>query len=218
MLISHRYRFIFLRTEKTGSTSVFHALRELCGNSVASLAAGNPEPKDVERGKGGTLRRYCPSVFGLWYHASARQVRAHLGEERFASYFKFSIERNPWDRQVSLYAHRHKKRGIRDLSNFDRNMRSPLWRAMHHSQLSNWDIYSIGEVPCIDYMIKYEALNEGFDEVLRRIGAEGKVALAHRNSSERRDGGDYRAPYSDETKALVAKWHAREIEAFGYTF
>jgi hypothetical protein len=67
-------------------------------------------------------------------------------------------------------------------------------------------------------MIKYEQLSEGFDEVLRRVGAAGKVQLAHRNSSDRKDGGDYRALYSPETQALVAKWHAREIEAFGYKF
>lgn len=218
MLISHRYRFIFLRTEKTGSTSVLHALRELCGISVAALAAGQPERDDVVRGHRGTLRRYFPSVFGLWFHANASQVRTVLGEEKFKDYFKFSIERNPWDRQISLYSHRHKKRGVKDLSNFDRDMRSPLWRAMHHSRLDNWGIYSIDGKPCFDYMIKYEQLSEGFDEVLRRVGAAGKVQLAHRNSSDRKDGGDYRALYSPETRALVAKWHAREIEAFGYTF
>lgn len=218
MLISHRYRFIFFRTEKTGSTSVSQALRELCGNTVQSLNAGNPEPTDAMCGKGGTLRRYWPTMFGLWYHASARQVKAVLGEERFASYFKFSIERNPWDRQLSLYSHRKKKHGSRDLTNFDRDIRSPLWRALHHSRLSNWNIYSINGTPCIDYMIKYEQLNEGFDEVLRRISAEGKATLTHRNSSERKDGGEYRARYSDESRALVAKWHKREIEAFGYEF
>jgi hypothetical protein len=196
MLISHKYRFIFLRTEKTGSTSVLHALRELCGISVAELAAGAPERDDVVRG----------------------QVRSVLGDEKFRDYFKFSIERNPWDRQISLYSHRHKKRGVKDLSNFDRDMCSPLWRAMHHSRLDNWGIYSIDGKPCFDYMIKYEQLSEGFEEVLSRIGAQGKVQLAHRNSSDRKDGGDYRALYSPQSQALVAQWHAREIEAFGYTF
>ena len=97
MLISHKYRFIFLRTEKTGSTSVLHALRELCGISVAELTAGAPERDDVVRGHRGTLRRYFPNVFGLWFHANARQVRSVLGDEKFRDYFKFSIERNPWD-------------------------------------------------------------------------------------------------------------------------
>jgi hypothetical protein len=44
------------------------------------------------------------------------------------------------------------------------------------------------------------------------------VTLAHRNSSERKDGGDYRAAYTPQTQALVAKWHAREIKEFGYSF
>jgi len=57
-----------------------------------------------------------------------------------------------------------------------------------------------------------------YEEVLSRIGAKGKVQLAHRNSSDRKDGGDYRALYSPQSQALVAQCHAREIEAVGYTF
>ncbi len=143
-------------------------------------------------------------------------MRAHLGEERFASYFKFSIERNPWDRQVSLYAHRQKKRGRTDLSHFDRDIRSPVWRALHHSRLDNWAVYAIDDAPVVDFMIKYESLREDFQEVLRRIGAEGKVQLEHRNSSGR--SASYREHYTDASKSLVADWHAREIKAFGYSF
>jgi hypothetical protein len=58
-------------------------------------------------------------------------VRTFLGPEVFSRYTIITSERNPYDRQVSQYAHRLRKRGIRDLSGFSKAMVSPLYNALH---------------------------------------------------------------------------------------
>src|SRR4026209_3030482 len=81
MLISHRHRFIFIHVPKTGGSSVTAALRPFC------------EPETLE-----TARQR-----GLKVHSTARDVIRAFGRDVWESYFTFALERNPWDKCLSLY-------------------------------------------------------------------------------------------------------------------
>ena len=216
MIVSHAYRFIFLRTEKTGGTSLTAALKAAC--EPGDTYPGQVRPRWSRRlpfAYGG-LQRRAPDLFGLHPHATARQARRVLGPRVFDNYFKFAIERNPWDRQVSLYTHREWKKG-NDESRFDADMRSVIYRSTEYCRLDNWSIYAIGDTVVADRILRYESLSEDVADVCRILGLD----LGPRLPRLREYGTPrphYSLYYSNVTRDRIARWYRPEIEAFEYTF
>ena len=91
MIVSHLHRFIFVAVPKTGTHSVRQALRAHMG------------PDDMEQARLFIEKQFpIPELARLGHgHLSFQDVRPHLGEEAFASYFKFAFVRNPFDRFIS---------------------------------------------------------------------------------------------------------------------
>jgi hypothetical protein len=164
----------------------------------------------------GALMHHFPQYFGLHTHATASQVREVVGRKTFDSYYKFAIERNPWDRQVSLYAHRQWKRG-RPVDHFDRDMRSLIYRSTEYVRLNNWSVYAIGREIVADRVLRYERLDEEIDELVTTLGLPGPLDMP-RLRSYATERPHYSTYYSDSTRDLVARWYAKEIEALGYRF
>jgi len=218
MIVSHRHKFIYLRTEKTASTSLSHALERVLGPEDVIYRSFSGEWLKYLPFHPGGLKRTFPRVFGLHFHAKARHVRAVLGRKVFDSYFKFAVERNPWDRQVSLYHHREWKRR-NPAPDFDRDMRSPLYRLSDYTRLNNWSIYSIGGTIVADRVLRYERLDEEVPALLDALGIERSVEMPRLRTSY--GGGNrrhYSSYYSGRTRDLVGRWYRREIEAFDYHF
>jgi hypothetical protein len=84
--------------------------------------------------------------------------------------------------------------------------------------VENFNLYSIDDTPCLDFVGSYEALNSDFKNVLKHIGLAGKVELPHVNESDGRDASSYRDFFDDVSRDLMQQWYAREITAFGYEF
>lgn len=216
MIVSHKYRFIFLRTEKTGSTSLSAALGSVLDEHDLQATMRRPPWAKYSPIHHGALKRHFPQWFGLHTHATAAQVRDVLGRKTFDSYYKFAVERNPWDRQVSLYAHRQWKKG-RPADQFDRDMRSLLYRNTEYVRLDNWSVYAIGRDIVADRIIAYERLAEGIEELFTTLGipALPDLPTLRRYTKDRPH---YSTYYGDATRDLVARWYAREIAALGYEF
>ena len=143
MIISHQYKFIFLKTEKTAGTAIEAALSELCGPEDV-ITPFREESEGDRKGPGPQNYRidhplkprrklwrkllmrperyYHPSV-GYYEHMPAWRVRAYVGEEIWRDYFKFAFVRNPWDRQISQYLYKTKSSGHR------RRVSTGSWRA-----------------------------------------------------------------------------------------
>ncbi len=218
MIISHKYKFIFLRTEKTAGTSLTAALARLVdpGDMVADMA--RPPWAKYSPVHHGALKRNIPQLFGLHVHGTAAQAKSIIGAEKFNSYFKFAVERNPWDRQASLYFQRKNKVGKGDDADFDRDMRSWLYRSTEYVRLNNWSIYAIDNKIVADKIIRYENLKEGLDEVIKEVGLVGDLDMPRLRSGFREDEKHYRQHYTDETRDMVARWYKREIDALGFEF
>ena len=232
MILSHEHRFIFLKTRKTAGTSIELALSQICGekdiltrvsprdeamretlpgpNAQNWLAPGMRINRP-ERLLGRLLGQHTRGR-GYFNHVPAREVLRLAGPRIWRSYFKISVERNPWDRQVSLYYWRYPDADKRPT--FDAFITSPRWR----KKVDNFSIYSLAGRPAVDFVIRYEKLAEDVAEVFHRLGIQNPPELPATKSGTRTDRGDYRDHYTEKTRDIVAGWYRDEIAAFGYRF
>ncbi len=229
MILSHAHRFIYIKTYKTASTSIEAALSEICGPDDVITEASEQlrgarkqhaqnyrleHPLVPKRPLWKTLlgrpeRYYHPSI-GYYEHMPAWRVRGYVGEEIWRSYYKFSFERNPWDRQVSWFHYKTKSK-----------MAKPAFDAFNQDKkrayVGNYDLYSEENKIVLDFVGRYEDLEAGFATVLSAVGLSGRVTLPVTNVSKAK-AQDYRSYYSDESREMIAGWYAREIAHFGYAF
>lgn len=230
MILSHKYRFIYIKTYKTASTSIEAALSEVCGPDDIITPASEPlmahrkgrvaqnyrldHPSVPKRPLWRRVlnrpeRHYHPSV-GFYEHMPAWRVKAYVGDDVWNDYFKFTFERNPWDRQVSWYLYKTKSKHSRpsfDAFNADKSK----------AYVENFDLYSIDDQVCVDMVGTYENLNQDFKKILKKIDLAGKITLPKVNVSPE-PGKDYRGYFNADSRQLMADWYAREIAVFGYTF
>ena len=215
-----------MRTRKTASSSTEIALASVTGpdDIVTPIMeedqrSGNgaknyviPWSRRTLYGKfrtafGSTRAKYV----GYYNHIEAVRIRMLAGEGIWSDYFKFAVERNPWDRQVSHYHWELRKK--KDMPSFERFLKTPSL----NPQMDNWQIYTIDDRIAVDRVLRFDRLEEEIGQVAEELGIAPLPQLTRAKSSTRKKR-DYRDYYSDETRDLVGRWYAREIEAFGFTF
>ena len=225
LIISHTHKYIFLKSLKTAGTSVEAALSKHCGadDMVTPL-----EDYWFNRDERGEWVHSAMNSEGFFQHDSASEIKRKVGPAIWNSYFKFTIARNPWDRVVSLFSwearNKPELRPVRKLHHklgipFDEFAETArLFRSFVAGDWSTNDhIYLVDDRLCADYVIRYESLADGLAEVCRRVGIPG-IELPRLKSGLREKGRSYVDYYHDESRAIVAERHARDIALFGYAF
>jgi hypothetical protein len=225
MILSHKYRFIFLKTRKTAGTSIEIALSRYCGRRDV-LTPIHDEDEAVRRALGRGPQNYGPplreyslrdwlrlllkgrrkSGARFYNHISAREVRAHVGENVWRSYFKFCFERDPWDKVLSQYY--FDNQGRPDFDDFVRH--ADLW--------SDYDNYTCDGRLAVDWIGRYETLRQDLDRVCRRLGIPFDGWLPRAKGQYRQDRRPPAAVYTPEQARLVGARFAREIELLSYRF
>jgi hypothetical protein len=66
----------------------------------------------------------------------------------------------------------------------------------------------------VENIIRFENLKQGFDDMCKTLQVP-HIKLPHLNKTKHTHYTDY---YDDETRELVAKKYAKDIETFGYEF
>lgn len=230
MIISHKHKFIFLKTRKVGGSSVELALSPYCGpdDIITKLQEEDQRQGDIRAQNyrlpfkqwplAGKLRRIIGARItdrraGYYDHISAPEIRHFLGADLFDSYFKFSIERNPWDRQISQYY--WECQNLKTRPSFE----AYLAGSSKHKRIPNFDIYSLEGKVCVDFMLRYENLETDLYAVMKKLRLDAStLSLPRAKSTSRKGGRDYRQHYTSTSKAIIANWYSREIQEFGYSF
>jgi hypothetical protein len=201
MIISHKYKFIFIKTYKTAGTSLEAYLSDYCGED------------DV-------ITEIFPPVSGHWprnaesfyNHMPAVEVRHRVGEALWHSYFKFCVERNPWEKVLSFYWMERSRNG--EGLDFD--------EFLARDQIGfNWPLYAdeCGESPIIDRILRYERLGDDLTKLFKELGVPWAGSLEYRAKSEyRQDRRHYREILSSHQANYIAKRFVKEIEWHGYQY
>jgi hypothetical protein len=204
MIISHKYRFIFVRTQKTASTSIMKYLYNYLG------------PDDICTGDGPDniplLNVTSEEKFQITKHHNN-----HLGHEwiskkypvEWKEYYKFAVERNPWDKAVSFYCrliHLNKKRAA---NGFDHFCKTRLKHA------SDWNKYAHNGSIVVNEVFKYEDLHNTL--IKNKVLPYDSELLTTFSKSEFREKKDYKSFYNNETNLLIEKTFSNEIKHFNYS-
>jgi len=232
MIVSHKHKFIFLKTKKTAGTAIEAAISQLCGSddiitpyreaSEQDRKGLGPQNYRIEhplKPKRSLWRRvmrrperyYHPTV-GYYEHMPWSLVRAYVGEDVWNDYYKFAFDRNPWDRQISWYLYKTKSKRRRP--SFEQFMSS-----RRRAYVDNHEIYMRDGVLAVDFLGRYETLEEDLNAALAAAGVEQRIDVPKVNVTPNKDcARDYRSYYSEELRELVARWYIPEITLLGYKF
>ena len=89
------------------------------------------------------------------------------------------------------------------------------------SRTGDWEtndrFYIIDNELCVDYVIRYENLKQGFGEVCGRIGIP-VPSLPNLKVGIRTKGHHYSEYYDEHTRSIVAERHGNDIRLLGYEF
>lgn len=144
---------------------------------------------------------------GLPRHAGARRVKEIVDEEFWNSAYKFSIERHPYEKAVSLawWECRH--------GDFDTVLASVL----RGDRYRNYDLYTLGGTLAVDFVIRFEKMAEDIPKVEQALGGIAVLSrLPRSNAGKRPDKRPAREVLTDAQKAIVQDTCREEFEMFGY--
>ena len=69
-----------------------------------------------------------------------------------------------------------------------------------------------------DHIIRFEAMQDGLDSALHKVGVSEPHPLPHRNPTQSRRDRDYRTIYTPRAREIVTRVYARELRQHGYDF
>ena len=226
MIISHSHRFIFIKSAKTAGTSLESALSNHCSGDDIVTPLGDYR---VNRDDEGNWVHKSMNGGDFKQHDHGITIKNKVPADVWNGYFKFSVARNPWDRVLSLFFWKHRndpalrprkrlyhRLGIR----FDEI--GPA-RALFSKFVAKGDwetndrFYIIDNELCVDFVIRYENLEEGFGQVCDRIGIS-VPSLPNLKGGIRTKGHHYSDYYDEDTRRGVADRHRNDIRLLGYAF
>ena len=219
MLISHKYKFVYLANPKTGSASIRHMLQKYSDIAVFS-------------------RQQCQRDYGfdISPHINAEMLKKFFAKQgwNWNDYYVFTTIRNPWERLVSYYIYsKPDANGINfysDTDEYDPSTQSQYpfdkWLEIHEYYSTAYPVNifatydkSSANKSNIDKIIVLENLATELPELFQTLKLPlftGEEIL-HYNTTDRKH---YSLYYNNDTDLInaVAKHYSEDIKLGNYQF
>ena len=190
MIISHKYKFIFIKTRKTAGTTIEYNISKYLGKndiippSNQSIYLSQNYFYDTKFSK--FLKKIHLNKISKKFknkfseHEHAFDLKKKIDRNFFDGYFKFCVEREPVDKCISYYFMR---KNSSTSSTVKQNM---TWDDFVQKKRFPVDsnMYSYGNKLLVDKIIKYENLENELTEILNDRGINNfKIEKSVNNSS-----------------------------------
>lgn len=230
MILSHKHRFIFLKTRKTAGTSIELGLCNFCGKEDIitqegikdealrkSLGYIGPQNNTVNIFKHRLVEIARIPIQGFANHKRHDPgwlVKKHIGNEIFDSYHKITAIRNPWDMAVSRFYFRRQLIGseVNENTTFKEYL-----RITPKNDLDNSRVYRINEKSVVDSYVRFENLLEDWKGLLNKLNLD-YIDLPKAKTGIRKDKEHYSLLYDDDDIEIIRNLCTWEINEFGYEF
>lgn len=250
MILSHRYRFVFIHCRKVAGSSmklaisphlgdddlVVGSLDEMLDAGIrptaamerilsrpglrATVAAARLAGYRTNRAKSIVYKRGFRATLGQNPpHPPASRMMEWVGERRWNEYTKFCFVRNPYRQVVSDYL--WKSRNTRATFSFTEYLGALAAPEAHPKiapagWVSNWDMMSIDGKLAVDFVGRFENMEEDFVAITSRLGL-GRLELVGQ-SAKKSASYDYRSFYTEGDVERVTELFRKEIQEFGYSY
>ena len=241
-VINRRHKFVYLKSEKTAGTALeahFLTETEIGGDIWHTAPNIRKYGLSVRRRPYviGSLKKKLiavPKIRPLAYFQRSRQIEEHHAAAPLAallgdfweSALKVTSVRNPWDIMVSAWQWRREGRGNSPpvTASFEEWTRAcisgdPELQARVYGYDAKALMYPylfIDDRLVADVLIRREAIQEGLDEIGKRLGITSPTIQIRENQTFRQR--EHRSFYTDRLGDAVGRYFAEIIDLCGYTF
>lgn len=229
MIISHKHKFIFIKTEKTAGTSIEIALSKYCGpeDIITPLMEEDENYRNELGFKGKQNYFYSLNSFsrndflltflkkrrlGFYNHIGASEIKKRISLDIWDNYFKFCFERNPYDKFISWYYWCGGDKKYGSMKQFIDS--GDAFKVLGFS------LYSINSMPVVDQVFKYEELEKSLQIIGQKLQIQESICLPTKKTKGhiRKDKKHYSSILSNNEIDWISKVYAREISFFNYSF
>ena len=215
MIISRGRRYIFVHIPKTGGTALTLALEARAMKDDILIG-------DTPKARARKARLHGVKTAGrLWKHSTLNDIQGLVTEAELASFFTFTLVRNPWDRAVSYYhwlraqVFAHPAVGLAKTHDFAGFLAHPQTQTAFRLWPAPAYLRDGTGAERASAFVRLEHLAQDLAPVEAHLGFK-LLALPRVNASAR--GADYRTYYSTDSADLLARICAEDIARFGYRF
>lgn len=238
MIASYKYGFILIRTKKTASTAVELGLSTICGpdDVISPIGAGQEilrsrlgaAPRNfnadktlearlaeaVRTGKRHPVREvtaYNRASGGCTGHMSVREVKNWVSEKFWKTAYKFTTERHPYEKALSL-AHFSYKGDVAKNVRFEDHLNRIVNEG--YKLYSGYRLYSIDGKSVMDGFLLHDTLSDDIAKL--RVRLRLPVFELPRARSRRNDRPPATEVLSDAQKRVIAEHCKQEFDLFGW--
>jgi len=212
MIISLKYNFIYIRTKKTASTSIHRALEQILGPDDICIRRKYRDLSSVLK------KGVIPPEEGFETHVSAVAIKPYLQKKIWNRSFKFTSERHPYEKAVSLaFFFASKKETIEGkgrkppADDFDKVLASVVKGGRYRS----FPLYYVDGSPVVSDFIRYESLEADLNRITQKLGID-LPPLPEMKTALRQDRRPARDILTKAQKETIYKTCQPEFELLGY--